>query len=480
MRIAYCLTGFARTIHSSQNVGAALTASLPPNAEVDVYWVCPTQLDPDDASKQVDKDALLASFRCPPVRSVQIQWVEYTPSFFHGEISKFSFVPTEATSKRSVFRTMSQVYNISRSVELAHASDVSYDLVILTRNDYIPCVRTYGIPAQLKRGVYAYRTCPYRTTVNQVGLGEGLLDTEDRAFYGTPEEMLAFRNFYLQLPTIFTSPNLYPEVVHTKFLRTNVPEERLYYQDGIEIGLPPGGINPDRHVPTAEEVRILESQFVAIDSRYHESFGHWVLESGLNLPELRRQGKKLILSTPKTYKRLFCDHFGFRPCDIVYDPRACTSPLTLMENPPPEEWVARLKSFSSMFTSAVVPDVDFVILPRQTKENYSPNDRTCPLTPFLHVFRASSRSYRIVNTDEIESLQTQIDLVNSGRTVIVTDGSPANINGLLCSGKVIYVVRDGLLETQAPKFPMLTVILDEIRKKNELHFIDRTMLASLL
>jgi hypothetical protein len=478
MRIAYCVTGFARTIHPQHVVDEALAAALPPNSEVDLFWTCPTQLDPDTASVQVDKEALLSSFRGKSIRSVQIQWVEYTPSFFHSEIDKFSFAPEEIASHRSVFRTMSQVYNISRSVGLAHASGKDYDLVIITRNDYIPCVKTYGIPSPLKRGVYAYRTCPYRTTVSQVGLGEDLLDTEDRAFYGTPEEMLAFRDFYTQLPSLFTHPKLYPEVVHTKFLWSRVPADRLYYQEGIQIGLPPGGINPDRHVATAAEVRMVHDRYVPIDSPHHESFGHWVFDSAICLPDIRRDGKKLILSTPKVYKRLFCEHFGFDSKDIIYDARACTSPMSLLVNPPPVDYAERLGALRAMFTSSVTPDVDFVVLPRQTKENYAPNDRPCPLTPFLDVFR--SRSHRIVHTDTITTLQTQIDLVNSGRTVIVTDGSPALVNAMFCTGKVIYVVRDGLIESQMLKFPMMALLVAEIRKTNEFQFIDRTMLASLV
>lgn len=472
LRIAYCLTGFARTIHPQRVVDEALKASLPPNSQIDLFWACPTQLDHTDPSVYVDTEALLDSFRGTSIRSVYIQWFEYTPSFFQDEVEMF-LISQEILASTRMLNTLSQVYNISRSVGLAYASGKEYDLVIITRNDYIPCVDTYGIPSPVKRGVYAYRTCPYRTNVGQVGLGEDHLDTEDRAFYGTPEEMLAFRTFYTQLPNLFTHPKLYTEVLHTKFLRSKFPEDCIHYQDGIQIRIAPKG-NP----PPAAAVPMVEDRHVPIDSPHQGAFAHWVFDSAIRLPELRRNGKKIVLSVPRDYKRLFCDYFGFEAKDITYDVRAHRSPMLLVRDPPTADYASRISSFRALFSSSVTPDVDFVILPRQTKENYSPNDRPCPLTPFLDVFR--SRSHRIVHTDTITSLQTQIDLVNSGRTVIVTDGSPALVNGMFCSGKVIYVVRADMLENQSVMYPGIALILAEIRKKNELRFIDGTMLASLV
>jgi len=222
------------------------------------------------------------------------------------------------------------------------------------------------------------------------------------------------------------------------------------------------------------------SDSVPIDSPHHEAFGHWVFESAIFLPEIRKQGKRVALSAKKDYKQLFCKHFGFTEEDVEYTsaPRGAT--LTLMDAPVPAEYPERLREFFAQFSSTVVPDVDFVLLPRQKKENYVNNDRPCRLTPYIDVFRKSGRSYRIVNTDEITNLQTQIDLVNSGRTVIVTDGSPANVNGMFCSGKDIYVVRDGSLETHVPQYPMLQIIHAEIKKKNTMQFIDASQLFTLV
>jgi hypothetical protein len=217
---------------------------------------------------------------------------------------------------------------------------------------------------------------------------------------------------------------------------------------------------------------------IVIDSPHDESFGHWVFESAVFLPDAKLKGKKIMLTSKKTYKWLFCSYFGFNDDEIVYGQQR--HGLTLMDNPVPPEYPAMLRRFCTQFSSSTIPDVDFIIMPRQTKENYKPNDRPCPLTPFLDVFKNSTRTYRIVNTDDITGLQQQIDLVNSGRTIIVTDGSPTTVNGILASGKTIYVVRDGHLENQIPRFPMLQLIQYEIMKRNTLRFIDRNDLHTLI
>ena len=212
---------------------------------------------------------------------------------------------------------------------------------------------------------------------------------------------------------------------------------------------------------------------VPIDSQYHDAFCHWVFESAIFLPRIRAEGKKVALSEKKQYKLLFCEHLGFTEDDIDYTTIARNYTITLMDNPVPPEYAGLLRSFFTHFSSNVVPDVDFVLLPRQKKENYVANDRPCHLTPFLNVFRNSGRSYRIVNTDEITNLQTQIDLVNSGRIVIVTDGSPAIVNGMFCSGKRIYIVRtEGVaIEIQARIYPMMKLLLDHVCSRNTVSFI---------
>jgi hypothetical protein len=217
---------------------------------------------------------------------------------------------------------------------------------------------------------------------------------------------------------------------------------------------------------------------VPIDSPDNEAFCHWVFESAILLPELR---KGIVLSSKKTYKTLFCRYFGIRDDEIRYDPnRLADMSFRLIDNTIPQGYPQLLETFFTKFSSSVIPDVDFIVMPRQKKENYTPNDRPCPLTPFLDVFQKSRRTHRIVHTDDITNLQTQIDLVNSGRNLVVVDGAAFLVNGMFCSGKHIYVISCSLVEEQSKIYPMMKLIYDKIKEKNNVTFIKADQLEGII
>jgi hypothetical protein len=238
-----------------------LTRAFPANSEIDVFWACPTQLDPDDAGVDVDKGALMAGFVDAGLGTTTLDFFEYSPTVYHEMSKQFTFTRDEALKHRSIFRTLSQVHNISKTIDIVYGSASRYDITVITRNDYIPYVFTYGIPSQMKQGIYAYRTSPYRTSVEQVGLGGNYLDTEDRAFYGTHDEMMEFRHFYTRLPSVFTSLKLYPEVLHTEFIRSVIEPDRVYYQDGIDIEFPPTRTDVRKHKLNNVELEVINARF---------------------------------------------------------------------------------------------------------------------------------------------------------------------------------------------------------------------------
>ena len=263
MKIAYCITGFVRVIHSKQTIKALLQKSLPPNSEIDLFWYCPRQNDPDDISTFVNEEKLIDSFKDVGIQTVTINWFDYDPKIFRLDFDRFSFNPEELAGNRSVFRTMSQIYNISKTIQLVHDSGKFYDVVCVTRNDYMTYISTFGIPDTIKQGVYVFRTCPYRTTVQQVGFGGNHLDSEDRAFYGTHAEMMEIRNYYQKLPLVYTSPKLYPEIIHTLFFRSYLSDECIYYQEGMNIAMMPIGVRTPTtlHFNNKEESEFINATF---------------------------------------------------------------------------------------------------------------------------------------------------------------------------------------------------------------------------
>ena len=190
---------------------------------------------------------------------------------------------------------------------------------------------------------------------------------------------------------------------------------------------------------------IVEYYFIA-DTFIDEAFLHWVVETGIYLPLFITLKKsyptlKLVLRSEKVYKKLFCDFFGIK--DIVYsiEPNNICffpSPISaLNDNNITDEFIKQTRIFRDYFIPTSPLEHEFVILPRQTKENYAPNDRAfC----FKNLINHLGERARILNTDEITKLEDQINIVNSGKNICVTEGSPFYVNGLFCKNKNIYVV----------------------------------------
>jgi hypothetical protein len=220
---------------------------------------------------------------------------------------------------------------------------------------------------------------------------------------------------------------------------------------------------------------------VPIDSPDNEAFCHWVFESAILLPKLYEKQENIVLANKKTYKILFCKYFKISDEKIKYSVNHLAAfPFRLIDNPIRKEYPLLLQTFFTKFSSSVIADVDFVVMPRQRKENYVINNRQCPLTPFLDVFAASVCTYRLVHTDDITDLQTQIDLVNSGRNLVVVDGSAFLVNGMFCSGKHIYVINCDLVENQSKIYPMMKLIYEQIKQKNTVTFIRGENLQSII
>ena len=221
--------------------------------------------------------------------------------------------------------------------------------------------------------------------------------------------------------------------------------------------------------------------YFIIDTLYDDAFGHWVLESAIYLPVFNKLKElypkiKLLLRSKKTYKTIFCDYFNIKDVCYEIEPNnTCffPSPITAHnDNTISNEYKLQFYKFREFFSYDCEQKYDFVILPRQTKENFKNNDRTINLNMLLN--QKIENSY-ILNTDKITKLKDQIDIIKSGNNIIVTEGAAFYINSLFCSGKTIYVVD--ITETykqQAIKYVKLKFFLETYKEKNNVIYISQT------
>jgi hypothetical protein len=250
MKIAICIYGFPRYIYSSETLKSSLKNALPNNLEqLDIFWSCPNILVPD-ATEKFNTEELESNYKNTELGNICMKFFEYDVQPFYKKVSDLNFsIDDLRNSPKSHSALVSLFYNISNSVSLAYEysqkNNISYDWVILTRNDLIPFIKNFGIQKDLKEGIYNYRTCPYRTNSEQVnlafnekGLHVDLLDSEDRAFFGSPDYMFTFRCMYDDYKKVLVKPYYYIELLLTQFITHHFGKEQCRYIEGSKIEFP--------------------------------------------------------------------------------------------------------------------------------------------------------------------------------------------------------------------------------------------------
>ena len=226
-----------------------------------------------------------------------------------------------------------------------------------------------------------------------------------------------------------------------------------------------------------------DNYYFIADTLYDEAFGHWVLETGIYLPLFITLKKtypnlKLVLRSKRMFKKLFCDFFGIK--DVVYslEPNnGCffPSPISALNDKSiSDEFKKQTRIFRNYFTPTSTVEHEFVILPRQIKENYAPNDRKIS---FQNLINYLGERARILNTDEITKLEDQINIVNSGKNICLSEGSPFDVNSLFCKNKTIYIVDvSETFKQQREIYSKSKFILELHKENNNIIYISQTEL----
>jgi hypothetical protein len=217
--------------------------------------------------------------------------------------------------------------------------------------------------------------------------------------------------------------------------------------------------------------------YFIIDTDCNEAFGHWVFESSIYLhlyTTLKEtiSSLKLVLKCPKMYKQIFTTFFGIT--DIVYTLDTTSANISYFPSPvsclivkecTPTN-MAHLTDFMIHFYMYKLPPqldnilYDFLIMPRQKKENYAPNDRIIDYSPICNFFETNKGySYKILHTDDVTDLEQQIRCIRNAKNIIVTDGSPLFCNMLFGTNKTFYVLDGTLSFLHTYELPKNTYIV---------------------
>lgn len=190
--------------------------------------------------------------------------------------------------------------------------------------------------------------------------------------------------------------------------------------------------------------------FFVVDVLYDEAFGHWHAETAIFLRywhDLIKEypSLQILLKTDRIYKRLALKAYGipvdrtvFGGPEVLPEKNLCIFPPLFLLN----DHGIDVSIFTNMWAkhieylhkaAGVSADTKKSIttlgLPRQTRENYKPNDRVIPGTKEMCEQIEALDNSLVLHTDNVDDLLEQVRIVASSQNIIVIYGSAFLVNG---------------------------------------------------
>ena len=226
----------------------------------------------------------------------------------------------------------------------------------------------------------------------------------------------------------------------------------------------------------------LEPIYIVLDTKFHNAFGHWFFESAIWIPKIKHILKtypqaKIYVKEKKGYKEQIFAYFDITPEKIVdkfAKNNICVfvNPFTaLNDTKEHERFRVMLAEFSKNFyLDLSYKSISYLLLPRQSKENYGSNDRQIG-TNDLEDYLVNIPASKVFNTDESPAFADQVKSLQSSKYILVTDGSPFAVNAFMAINSVIFVLGDSLLPNQRQIYPKKNHICNFIEHHNAVMFV---------
>lgn len=222
--------------------------------------------------------------------------------------------------------------------------------------------------------------------------------------------------------------------------------------------------NCERTVETSTEDDTGEVPvFFCLDTVMDDAFLHWQCESAVFLhywSEFMSLFPNLIilLNHDRVYKRLTLKTYGIPLERIQFGGPATLPKRNLCILPPPhildarsvvdtdkflELWARHIQYLrdSAGVKDGDVKTIDVLGLPRQSRENFQPNERIVPETELMCNWVSRFEKGRVLHTDTITDLLDQVRIVCSSRIIVLDYGSSFYFNASLAKDSLIIVAN---------------------------------------
>jgi len=221
--------------------------------------------------------------------------------------------------------------------------------------------------------------------------------------------------------------------------------------------------------------------YMIIDTASNAGIAHWVYESAILLSFFKDLQKihptiKIHLKTNKTFKLIFLKLFNINEEDISYsikENNICyfIPPITSLNIKEVlyfhRKYIYNLKEHFDSVEEDKGQNIDLLVLPRQIKDNYNIGFDYSPLTKIISILRQEGRELQVLNTDDINDIKTQINIIRRAKNIVLVDGAALLINGMFANNSRIHVVTRNVTRVQSRVYPQMKYLLDLIEINNE-------------
>ena len=252
--------------------------------------------------------------------------------------------------------------------------------------------------------------------------------------------------------------------------------------------------SPELHIDLSDDINNTNSKdyYYIFDCPGKDAFAHFVYESFIFYPIFQKIANiypsiKILTTIDKKYVKNLFKFFNITNKiinKIENINNICFfSPIVSLNdhNIDQELYIKHINLFSNYITNniALFDKQNILFLPRNTKENYSGNDRIIYGTDNIkeHIIKIGGL---VIDTYELNDIGLQFSKINSFNTIILDFGSSFLVNGIFLKNKKIIILDNFGISSQINNFISIKILYTIIKNNNTIHFIKPKMNNEIL
>ena len=243
--------------------------------------------------------------------------------------------------------------------------------------------------------------------------------------------------------------------------------------------------SPELHIDLSDDINDTNSKdfYYIFDCPGEDAFAHFVYESFIFYPIFQKIANihpsiKILTTINKNFVKNLFKFFNIKN-EIINKIENINnicffSPIISLNdhNINQEIYIKHINLFSNYITNNVslFDQQNILFLPRNTKENYLPNDRIIYGTDDIkeNIVKIGGT---IIDTYELNDIGLQFSKINSFNTIILDFGSSFLVNGIFLKNKKIIVLDNYGYSYQINNFISINIIYNIIKNNNTIYFI---------